>query len=466
MATNGISLVLDNKELGGVIPLHSASRGLLSYNPSRASRGAETVTETIRLWFDSGLQAATQGTGILRKIGTYFVDARRRAQLGQGDQIWLILDKGIGDGDWRSEVLDGEIVYPEETLGPAFLQSDKGEVAIIITRRAYWEKDTEYEIPLSIGALAAIGGKAIENHHDGDAGDVNWVSWDVPAIIGDLPTPLKVEFKNTDATHDYRRILMALTYDTDDVGDMSTNWSLEGEDQGYNPGTITANANSSDGNYMVEAWTAVTETLVATWTLDPTELARGNPFRAVARMWSAYDNLYARMTIVAPTATGDGEVWRGKLVKCPYVTASAVAEELVDLGTVHIPPHMPDGLEASSVRVFLYFLRNAAGTHTVNIDHLTFMPMDGGFRKVESSSYQNAMQQNDTLVDDGITGRTYVKTSTPLYVTMFTTQGEYLHALPHKPGRLTFLWMTSAYLARANMTATVKVFYRPRRATL
>jgi hypothetical protein len=116
--------------------------------------------------------------------------------------------------------------------------------------------------------------------------------------------------------------------------------------------------------------------------------------------------------------------------------------------------------------VFLYFLRNAAGTHTVNIDHLTFMPMDGGFRKVESSSYQNAMQQNDTLVDDGITGRTYVKTSTPLYVTMFTTQGEYLHALPHKPGRLTFLWMTSAYLARANMTATVKVFYRPRRATL
>jgi hypothetical protein len=28
------------------------------------------------------------------------------------------------------------------------------------------------------------------------------------------------------------------------------------------------------------------------------------------------------------------------------------------------------------------------------------------------------------------------------------------------------LWMTSAYLARANMTATVKVFYRPRRATL
>jgi hypothetical protein len=280
MATNGISLVLDNKELGGVIPLHSASRGLLSYNPSRASRGAETVTETIRLWFDSGLQAATQGTGILRKIGTYFVDARRRAQLGQGDQIWLILDKGIGDGDWRSEVLDGEIVYPEETLGPAFLQSDKGEVAIIITRRAYWEKDTEYEIPLSIGALAAIGGKAIENHHDGDAGDVNWVSWDVPAIIGDLPTPLKVEFKNTDATHDYRRILMALTYDTDDVGDMSTNWSLEGEDNGYNPGTVTANANSSDGNYMVEAWTAVTETLVATWTLDPTELARGNPFRA------------------------------------------------------------------------------------------------------------------------------------------------------------------------------------------
>jgi hypothetical protein len=463
MTTSGITLVLDNKKLGGVIPLHTTSRGLLSYNPSRASRGAETVTETIRLWFDSGLQDATQGTGILRKIGAYFVDARRRAELGQGDQIWLILDKGIGDGDWRSEVLDGEIVYPEETLGPAFLQSDKGEVAIIITRRAFWEKDTEYEIPLSIGALAAVGGKAIENHHDGDAGDVNWVSWDVPAIIGDLPTPLKVQFTNTHATLEVQRVHMALTYDTDDVGDMSTNWSLEGEDNAHNPGTVTANAASSDGNYMVEQWTAVTETLVAVWTLTPTEFARGNPFRAVARMWSAYSDLYARIVITG--SSGDGEVWRSKLVKVTY--SYGVAEELCDMGTIPgIPPHMPDGLEAQSVKINLYFLRNAAGTHTVNIDHLTFMPMDGGFRTVQSSSAANALQNGDKLFDDGITGRTYRQASAALYSTMFTTQGDYLYALPHKPARLTFLWQSSTESAVANMTATVKVFYRPRRATL
>jgi hypothetical protein len=107
VATPGITLNLDNKELGGVIQLQTASRGVLSYSPAHPATGAATVTETIRVWFNTGFQAAMQGSGILRKIGHYFVDARRRAQLGQGDQIWLIFDKGIGDGEWRSEVLDG-----------------------------------------------------------------------------------------------------------------------------------------------------------------------------------------------------------------------------------------------------------------------------------------------------------------------------------------------------------------------
>jgi hypothetical protein len=463
VATAGITLNLDNKELGGVIQLQTTSRGVLSYIPAHPATGAATVTETIRVWFNTGFQAAMQGSGILRKIGHYFVDARRRAQLGQGDQIWLIFDKGIGDGEWRSEVLDGRIVYPEQTLHAGYLPSDVGEVSLIITRRAFWEKDTEYEIPLSIGGTFAASGRAIENHHDGDAGDVNWVAWEDPAIIGDLPTPLRVEFTNTHATLHYQRFHMALTYDTDDAGDMGTNWSLEGEDNAESPGTVTASAVSSDGNYIVEAWAAVTETIVGRWTITDTEFARGNPFRAVARMWSAHDNLYGRLKIIG--GSGDGEVWRSKLVKITH--SMGVLEELCDMGTIPgIPPHMPDGLEAQQVKLELWGLRNEAGTHTLNIDHITLMPMDGGYRTVQTSSATNAVQPGDTLIDDGITGRTYRMDSSILFSTQFTTMGDYLYALPHKPGRITFLWQTSGEVAYANLTATVKVFYRPRRVTL
>src|SRR5688572_30307755 len=135
-----ITLTFDNYELGGEIDFNTSNRRVLSYplaTPTREDQ--ESVTETIRVWFDSSLQAAIEGDGILRRLGQYFVDARERQKQQTGERIYIKFEPYSGAGVWRSEILDGRILYPADTLNAAFLESDKGEVAFAITRKAYWE---------------------------------------------------------------------------------------------------------------------------------------------------------------------------------------------------------------------------------------------------------------------------------------------------------------------------------------
>jgi hypothetical protein len=462
------TLKFDNELLGGELDFNQASRGLLSYPMVAPTRdGQESVTETITVYFDSGLQAARGGTGILRSLGQYFQDARSRQKTQSGERIWVKFAAYTADDVWRSEILDGRILWPPETLGGAYLPSDKGEVAIVITRKAFWEKDSEYELPLSIGGTYATGGRAIENHHDADAGDVNWVAWEDWAILGDLPAPLRIEFTSTHATLNVRRIMMALTHKVQDTGDYSLNWSLEGEDNLHAPGTVTADANSSDGNYMVEQWAVTTETKVFQWAVNNMDYARGAPFRAVARFLSnPSDDLYARIKILGG-GTSTTEIWSSKLVKVAW--RASAPEELTDLGTIPaLPPGTPDGVAYSTVYIDLYFLRNVAGTHTVNLDYLDLMPMDAGFRVVDSTANNIAIGQNQTLIDDGIYERTYEQSALGAVTTGWRSKTEYLKVQPGHAGRLTFHWQDNqaSPAARANLTATVRLYYRPRRMTL
>lgn len=458
-----VTLTITNDELGGDIALTTSPRGVLNYAFATPAPEAESVSETITVWFDSGLDAAlSTGTGILRRLGAYFVDARRRAELGTGDRIWLKFDKDDGDGVWRSEILDGRLVYAPETLGGAFLPSDKGEVAVAITRRAYWEKDTEYEMPLSIGGSYATGGRDIWNHDDGDA--MNWVAWEAQAVVGDLPAPMRVELTNTYVSaQEIQRLLMAVTHNTDDVGDFDANWVLEGEGNTYNPGTVVASATSSNDFYITEQWTSTTWTQIAAWAFPNVTFARGNPFRAVMRsILSGYDDLYARLRIHG--GSGDGEIWRSRTVKVGY--SFSAMDELTDFGTV--PPEVIGSIAGTSgaFNVYLDVLRNEAGTHSFSIDHITFMPMDGGFRVVQSTSDVNGLGTDDTLKDDGIDRITYRETSGGDVGRQFATLGEYLTIQPQRGGRLTLLWQLGNKTALATITATVRLYYRPRRLSL
>jgi hypothetical protein len=218
---------------------------------------------------------------------------------------------------------------------------------------------------------------------------------------------------------------------------------------------------------MVEQWAVTTETKVFQWAVNNMDYARGAPFRAVARFVSnASDDIYARLVILGGGTTTT-EIWRSPLRKVAW--RSGAAEELTDLGTIPaLPPGTPDGVTYSTVYIDLYFLRNVAGTHTVNLDYLDLMPMDAGFRVVDSTANSIALGQDQVLVDDGINERTYERTALGVVTTGWRSKTDYLKVQPGHAGRLTFHWQDnqSSPAARADLTANVRLYYRPRRMTL
>lgn len=456
-----VTIKFTDYQLGGDVTLLSTARGLMSYAPVTPNANDTLVTETIRLIFDSGLQAAVTGDGILRDLARHFLSARNRQNNRAGLRIYIEYNPGIGD-NVRSEVLDGRIVFPPDIIGPAHLQSDRGEVTIIFQRRPYWEDITESELPLYDTATTTFITGGIEIHNSDDATKNNFVTWEAGGIGGDLPAALRITLENDDISLEQRRIHMALSQDIDPANGLRDNWTLEGEDNTYNPGTVTINAISSGGDYMEESWTATTETQVFMWTLSNTDIARGLPFRVMARFVNnAYDNLYARIVVYG--GSGDGEVWRSKLIRVGYEDGAGV--ELSDMGTIRLPPGYPEGLTPSSVKIALNFLRAQSGTHTVRLDYLMFMPMDGGYRVIEASAAENTLDNSAFLVDDGILEQTYRLTSLGVGTFQWSHTGDYLKAQPYKEGRISFLWADDT-TAPATWQSTVRVYYRERRVSL
>ncbi len=185
-----ITLTFTDFTLGGDIDLQDSAIGVLQYDPQPpTSEDIDRITETITVYLNSGAKAARTGNGFIHRLERYFERARRRQKLGTGLRIYLQYKPYAADATYRTEILDGRVVWRSGTASAAWLPSDTGECAIIFTRRAYWEADTEAEIPLSVGGAAATGGVNIVNHNDSEANDNNWVLIDSTDVVGSLPAP-------------------------------------------------------------------------------------------------------------------------------------------------------------------------------------------------------------------------------------------------------------------------------------
>lgn len=458
----GITLTFTDEQLGGDIELQDSAIGTLQYDPvPPSSAGAASVTETITVYINSGAKAARTGNGYIHRLERYFERARRRQLQGTGVRIWVKYKPYDADDTFRSEVLDGRVVWRTGTAAAAWMPSDTGECAIIFTRKPYWEADTEVEIPLANGDGNGTGGRDIVNHNDSETADDNWVLIDSTDIEGSLPAPVRIEFENNSGSDSDKQFWICHTIETDDGSGSDQIWTLEGEDNEHSPGTSVPASSSSGDFYMPESWTATTETLVYRWTLNSAYLAAaaGNPFRAVARFVSQnYSNLYARLVI--QDGGGLGEVWSSPLILMQD-------GEILDFGTIpSLPPLLGSGLGGyTSHRVCIYLTRNTSGTHTVNLDCVHMFPIDGGFRYLDTSGAWG-VNDGQKLIDDGIYERTY-RDASAIEWAMFIPQGDYIKVVPGRTQRIAFLWQTdpSAPVATANRAAIVRMYYRPRRAS-
>lgn len=458
-----ITLTFTDEQLGGDIDLQGSTEGVISYDPKPpASEGAISVTDTVVLYIDSGAKAARTTNGYLHRLERFFERARRRQKLKTGLKVYVKYKPYDADVLYRSEVLDGRIVWATDTTRPAWLPSDKGECAIIFTRRPYWEHDTEQELPLANTGDSGTGGIAIVNHNDSGVGDDHWVLIEGTDVVGSLPAPLRVQFTGNNNLANYIRVWACHTIETDDGTGNDQIWTLEGEDNEESPDTPVSNGDSSGGFYMPQQWTATTETLIFEWTVASVYLypAAGNPFRAIARLVSqGYSNLQLRLSI---TAGSVGELWSSQIINA---TAN---DEIVDFGTIPALPPQPGSVDASGYEdhlIRIYATRATSGTHTVNLDYLQLLPIDGGFRYIESAASGTGIASGTSLTDDGIEMVTYLGVPGGSQWGIFVGSGEWLKVVPGRIQRIAFVYADSFRVAEATQEAIIRLYYRPRRAS-
>lgn len=457
-----ITLTFTDETPGGDIDLQGSTEGVIAFNPKPPTAPDATfLTDTIVLYLDDGAQVARTGNGYIHRLERYFERARRRQLQQTGVRIWLKYKPYDADDLYRTEVLDGRVVWADGTAGAAWLPSDRGECAIIVMHKPYWEHDTEQELPLYNDNASGTGGADIVNHNDNESGDDNWVLIEGTDVEGSLPAPVRIEFEVTSALGTDEQVWLCHTIETDDGSGSDQIWTIEGEDnEDATPGTVTADTSSSGDAYIAESWSATTETVIAFWTLGGAYLAAaaGNPFRAVMRVITqVYSDLYVRLWIAD---TGGGELW-----STPLILAQQNSE-LIDFGTIPSLPPLPanDGAtDYSDHRLYFSATKGTVGTKGINIDCIHLFPIDGGFRKLEATA--NGASNTQFIVDDGIQGRTYRRTAGGEVWAMFVNFGDWIRVVPGRTQRLAFLWKTSAGKATPTRTATVRLYYRPRRAS-
>lgn len=309
----------------------------------------------------------------------------------------------------------------------------------------FWEHNSSTELQLSSEAdgVSATGGKAIANHADADAG--NWVQIAAAQVVGDLPAPVKIEMQNdTGSTQDYRNIYMAC-YAEANVDNFSH--VIEGETA--LSGTVAANADSSNGEYIASTFSGSTG---FTWELGTPFLQRtqGRYFRLLARFrtYSTAD-IYVQPAI--RDASGLIDLAEGDELKLPLPVT-----QLIDLGTLPFPP---GGWSASWGATLTLFLGMRASTSvTVQVDYIQLFSV----RSFRHLIYRNATLANDDqIVDDGMERLIYSIEGGSRHPVL-SPRGTPIHVIPNTKQRVYFLHDEGETSAIANVS-TVRMYYRARR---
>lgn len=359
-----------------------------------------------------------------RSLNQMFEEARRRQKTRRGDRMYVELQIELG-GDWyRSEILAGRCSIDDRQMKFGVqLSSDHLESIILFTRRYFWEYAGDLiEVPLN----ATTGGTSIAN----DASCT--LDIDRSSILGDLPSPLRLELTNT----------------FDNV--VRTSKIFVGQNVFSSPTLYT--------HHLAGATTSNTGPLEnVIWTIDlaAEDLARlrGNIVRIVGLMSSYWPNtLWLRWKVYWLLT----KLWEGSWCQIGGIG-------LKDMGSVALPPRpFPAGELPGNFQLRLY-ARDAVNTTPVTWTWLKLVPLDG-WRLLLPAGYGLAYQTRviDDATEDLIWSDGWAGGPTCHY----TGRGKPIHVFPGRDQRLYVVVDTSTGTAADQRTSLVKAYYRPRRLTL
>jgi hypothetical protein len=424
---------------------------LIRYEP-RISMNGEDIQEVAEVDFVS---TASANTANIQAINRLFEQARNYERTETGPKVYIEFDPGTSGTAWRSRVKTGGVILHNTILGP-WQYDTRFRLKIEWTRQPFWEGALT-QIPLTnASATDDTAGITITNANDATA--ENWVSIKAADVVGDLPAPIKLQMYNSKNGAD----------ETDEIyvfhnvhsTPASLDHILEGEDATGAGITDTGDATDSGDFFASIAWTATTETLVATWALASADLdyMAGGRFAILAR-WDAafpYTNVWLRLKLEGTSSV----LYTGNLSLIPDLRG------LHWLDTFRLPPYLAGQANLKGVNLKLYALRNTAGEHTIALDYLMLGAISGdnGWKRFVSVDVGIAYQEYFT--HDDTEGFTYRTDTSADIIAEFTGYGGPILLTPNAVQKLYFLTADENGLAKVDQTWTIKLWYRPRRNSL
>ena len=511
------------------ITLASSNKFLLDYVPQVAARRDTSVVETATVMFTGSTISDVQTTVQSIEKAFELAERRADTGRGDRVYI-SFQPSGYAAAYRSELVREapgapiGRVVLPEKSLGWRWAALNF-EAQIIWTRRAYWEASSEAELSLANGGGSGTGGRAIYNMHTsavfsdttvsftasdtiadsgsgfgifgvGDvislrgstsndgiytvataaagsitvnepvvneaAGDSvsiydiqNYVEIDSANISGDVPAAVRIELTNDDA---------GASLETCWIGHsvLATHAQfahiLEAEDS--DTGSDTGDATSSSG-FKRQYSVGTSEAKVTGWTIDSaTVTAADSGFFKVLARFAAGTNVVDVKWRLKLLYSGS-VIWSGGQVQFDD-TYEAIARLIREIDTIQLPPYPLEGGTPTGLTLELWGESTSGGAETINLDCLIMLPVDG-YHKLVST---DGIAQNSILKDDGILGIQYQSVSSE-QVRDIATSGDGILVWPGEDNRIYIvLHSVTANTADHNRSASVRVYYRPRRLTL
>jgi len=416
----------------------------------------ENVVETFDILI---IGSSTELINWVRSINQAFDYARRRYDDNYPVYLNFALNQTLDA--WRTRVVDGAILLNSK-LDPNF-RAGRLKATITIERLAWWE-GPEAQIPLTnANGTNNTTGLAIKNCGDMSAfpgvDRDNTVSIAAASVTGDLPAATRLEITNTydnsnrnytwwighNAYSDPANFPHVIEAESSKISGTSVPHASYSAGAAYS--VVVYNQNLLSGYSITYLWDLPTAMLNS---------SRGNYVRAMARFAGNYSatTLWVKLQIVF----GVTVVWDGPLVKLNGQTIQEIA-------SFRLPPYLLRAGDLYPMELRLIALDTTTpGTQTITLDSLELLPLDS-WRKLEPAGYGQGYQVR--IVDDGLDGVLYTDGWSPAGKTgHYIGYGESIKLVPGKDQKLYFMWNNTSFSAISDLTADVKLFYRPRRFTI
>ena len=417
---------------------------LESYEEKTPDVDAGSVTETLEVSLIGG-NTAVDAT--IAKLERLFQGSRERVGGAYGiayTYIKVTIDSAV----WRSPVLDGKVVI----AGDAWLKYERAtglrKASVIVTREAWWEADSEVQIPLTnSNGTNDTAGLKVYNCRDLTGSSPNQRDNLVQVngaahVLGDLPAPVRMEV-TVGVTYTMTDLMIAQNvYST--PGSLTTWYEYEAVSGGW--GHHDDALASGGGYHSVVSTTPVVD------------LSLGSE---VGYLKAGYYRILGRISALGtwkfrPYYYDGSGIKHQNTITVIRASANFYWQ---DMGIIQAPVRYFPGAVYTSGHVGWEAFIDVAGT--LGVDCIQFTPLDGWKR-----AKMMGVVGNGKLIIDEILGNIWSEDYLGNVNGSASVTGDILKVYPNKLQRFYFVWNTTDTDAVVDASVGVKMWYRPRKRTL